>query len=277
MNLRPGMPRTALQHTILWVAAFVIFFPLYVLVLSAFKGKTEFAASPTFAWPDSFLNFENFRFVMNKGTLLRAFGNTFYIIALSLIGNLAVSTMAAYALGRFEFKAKKLILGAYIVMSFIPFITTQVAVFTVIQSLGLFNTIYAPVVLYMGADIMQLYLYLQFIRAIPYELDENAMMEGASLFRIYWRIVLPLLSPALVTMTIIKTINIYNDMYVPYLYMPGRGLGVVSTSLMRFVADRTTEWQYISAAVLLIMLPLVVGFLLAQRHVFAGIVAGAVK
>ncbi|MBO9610681.1 MAG: carbohydrate ABC transporter permease [Paenibacillaceae bacterium] len=265
------------KHGILWFAVFVVFFPLYVLVLSAFKGKVEFAQSATFAWPESFANLDNFKFVLGKGSLLHAFGNTLLIIVLSLACNLAVGTMAAYALGRFQFKAKKYILGVYIAMSFVPFITTQVATFTVIQSLGLFNTLYAPVVLYTGTDIMQLYIYLQFIRAIPYELDENAMMEGASLFRIYRRIVLPLLAPAIVTMMIIKTIGIYNDMYIPYLYMPARSLGVVSTSLMRFVADRTTEWQYVSAAVLLIMLPLVCGFLLSQRYVFAGIVAGAVK
>lgn len=277
MRARSSWTGSALKHALLWLAAMAIFFPPYVLVLSAFKGKREFAHSPAFAWPTSFLNLDNFRFVLSKGDLFHAFGNTLAIIALSLIGNLLVSTMAAYALGRFQFKAKPFIMGVYLAMSFIPMITTQVATFTVIKHLGLFNTLYAPVALYVGADIMQLYVYLQFIRAIPYELDENAMMEGASLFRIYRTIVLPLMTPAIVTMMIIKAINIYNDMYIPYLYMPARELGVVSTSLMRFVADRTTEWQYVSAAVLLIMLPLVAGFLLAQRYVFAGIVAGAVK
>ncbi|WP_235886235.1 carbohydrate ABC transporter permease [Paenibacillus cymbidii] len=277
MSMKPHWTGSALKHGALWLAALAIFFPPYVLVLSSFKGKQEFAHSPAFSWPASFLNLDNFRFVLSKGELFHAFGNTLSIIALSLIGNLLVSTMAAYALGRFQFRAKSFIMGVYIAMSFIPMITTQVATFTVIKHLGLFNTLYAPVALYVGADIMQLYVYLQFIRAIPYELDENAMMEGASLLRIYWTIVLPLMTPAIVTMMIIKAINIYNDMYIPYLYMPARELGVVSTSLMRFVSDRTTEWQYVSAAVLLIMLPLVAGFLLAQRYVFAGIVAGAVK
>ncbi|WP_276357750.1 carbohydrate ABC transporter permease [Cohnella caldifontis] len=277
MNGRSNPVRSLITHGLLWLAAFMIFFPLYSIVLSAFKGKAEFAHSNIFEWPHSFLQWDNFEYVLHNGKLFHAFGNTIAITLMSLVGNLFVSTMAAYILGRFRFRGKITILGAFTAVSFIPSITTQVATFTIIQKLGLFNTLFAPVLLYIGTDIIQLYVYLQFIRTVPEELDESAMLEGASLFGIYRAIILPLLAPAIATMVIIKSINIYNDMYIPYLYMPSKELGVVSTSLMRFVADRTTEWQYMSAAVLLIMAPVIVGFLAAQRYVFAGIVAGAVK
>ncbi|HZG55042.1 carbohydrate ABC transporter permease [Paenibacillus sp.] len=277
MTARLFRPVQWLKYAFLWLGVLSILFPPYVVFLNAFKGQQEFAQSHVFDWPRSFLNFENFEYVLSAGNMLQAFGNTGYIMALSLAANLLIGTMAAYVLGRFEFRLKKYVMAIYIAIAFIPTITTQVAIFTVIKSLGLFNTIYAPVVLYIGTDIMQLYVYLQFIRTIPYELDEAAMVEGASLFRIYRSIVLPLLMPAVTTMMIIKSINIYNDMYIPYLYMPAQELGVVSTTLMRFVAGRTTEWQYISASILIIMLPLIALFLFAQKYVFAGIVTGAVK
>jgi len=277
MTARLFRPVQWLKYAFLWLGVLSILFPPYVIFLNAFKGQQEFAQSHVFDWPRSFLNFENFEYVLSAGNMLQAFGNTGYIMALSLAANLLIGTMAAYVLGRFEFRLKKYVMAVYIAIAFIPTITTQVAIFTVIKSLGLFNTIYAPVVLYIGTDIMQLYVYLQFIRTIPYELDEAAMVEGASLFRIYRSIVLPLLMPAVTTMMIIKSINIYNDMYIPYLYMPAQELGVVSTTLMRFVAGRTTEWQYISASILIIMLPLIALFLFAQKYVFAGIVTGAVK
>jgi len=275
--MRRFAPLQWIKYACLWAGVLAVLFPPYVVLLSAFKGKQEFAESGVFDWPNSFLNFSNFEFVLSTGNMARAFGNTAFIIAATLALNLFIGTMAAYVLGRFEFRLKKLITAVYIAIAFIPTITTQVAVFTVIQKLGLFNTIYAPIVLYIGTDIMQLYVYLQFIRTIPYDLDEAAMAEGASLVRIYFQIVLPLLMPAVATMMIIKAIGIYNDMYIPYLYMPAKELGVVSTQLMRFVGNKTAEWELISASILVIMLPMIALFLVAQKYVFAGIVTGAVK
>lgn len=277
MNARSAPALTAAKHTMLLFVVFLILFPLYVIIVTAFKSQYEFAHSGVFELPKSFLNFDNFRHVLTTGNIMRAFRNTFTIIIVSVTLNTLLATMACYTLGRFQFRMKKYIIGSYIVVSFIPSITTQVATFTVVNSLGFFNTMYAPMILYMGMDLMQLYIYLQFVRSIPYDLDENAMMEGASQFRIYRSIILPLLTPAIATLVIIKSIGIYNDFFIPYLYMPARELGVVSTTLNVFVSNQTAHWHYISAAILAIMIPLIVLYLFAQRYIFAGLVTGAVK
>ncbi|MGG4142129.1 carbohydrate ABC transporter permease [Paenibacillus algorifonticola] len=270
-------PINWLKHALLLLAVAVIIFPPYVLVLNAFKSKQEFSQTSVFELPHSFLNFENFTSVMERAHLGQAYLNTLIIIAVAVIGNVALGTMVAYILGRFDFKLKKAVVGAYIAVSFVPTITTQVATFTVINSLHLYNTLWASIILHLGTDVLQIFIYLQFIRNIPRELDEAAMMEGASLFKIYRSIIFPLLAPATATVVIIKTINIYNDMFIPYLYMPSQKLTVVSTSLMNFSSERSTEWEMMSAAILLIMVPIVVLYLFFQRYVFAGIVSGAVK
>ncbi|MNE56731.1 Trehalose transport system permease protein SugB [compost metagenome] len=185
--------------------------------------------------------------------------------------------MVAYVLGRFSFKLKKVVFGLYLFATVIPSITTQVATFGIIKSLGLYNTIGAPIVLYIGADVIQIILYLQFIRNIPFDLDENAMVEGASLFRIYRSIIFPLLTPATATLIILKSISIYNDMYTPYLYMPKQSLGVVTTVLMRFQGLNVADWNLISAAILLILLPTVILYFILQRYIFEGVASGAVK
>lgn len=270
-------PYLAVKHLILWVAVAVIVFPPYILVLNAFKSKEEFSQTSVFKLPHDFLNFENFSSVITRAHLDRAYLNTLIIIVVAVIGNVALGTMVAYILGRFEFKLKKLVMGAYIAVSFIPTITTQVATFTVVKNLHLYNTIWAAIVLHLSTSVLQLFIYLQFLRNIPRELDEAAMMEGASLFRIYRTIIFPLLTPATATIVIIKTIDIYNDMFIPYLYMPAQKLMVVSTSLMNFSSERSTEWELMSAAILMIMVPIVVIYLFFQKYVFAGIVNGAVK
>lgn len=277
MRERAFAPLSVLKHAILWIAVATIVFPPYVLVLNAFKTKTEFAQTSVFKLPSSFFNFDNFVSVMTRAHLDRAYRNTLVIIVAAVIGNVLLGTMVAYILGRFEFKLKKLIMGAYIAFSFVPMITTQVATFTVVKNLHLYNTIWAPIVLHLGTSVLQLFIYLQFLRNIPRELDEAAMMEGASLFRIYRTIIFPLLTPATATIVIIKTIDIYNDMFIPYLYMPAQKLTVVSTSLMNFSSERSTEWEMMSAAILLIMVPIVALYLFFQKYVFAGIVSGAVK
>lgn len=264
-----------LKYVVLLLASFIVLFPPYVVVVNAFKQGNE--GNDPFALPHSFLNFDNFRVVIERTHLWHSFGNTVYIIGLSLIGNVVLGTMMAYCLGRLEFKGKKLVLGAFLFATIVPTITTQVVVFSVIKWMGLYNSLYAPVILFIGADVIQIYIYLQFIRNIPYELDESAMMDGASLFRIYRSIIFPLLGPATATLIILKTINIYNELYIPFLYMPKTSLAVVSTSIMRFASNNQAEWGYICAIILLIMIPTVVLYLFLQRYIFSGVTNGAVK
>ncbi|UJF32726.1 carbohydrate ABC transporter permease [Paenibacillus hexagrammi] len=268
---------STLKYASLLLAVLCVITPPYVIVVNAFKSGKEYAESSPFAFPESFFHFANFAKVIEAGKLGQAFANTGIIIVSALVINIILGTMVAYALGRFNFKGKGLILAAYLVATFIPLITTQVATFSIIQALDLFNTKRAAILLYASTDAVQIYLYLQFISKIPYSLDESAMMEGASLFRIYRTIIFPLLGPATATAVILKTINIYNDMYIPWLYMPSQKLGVVSTSLMRFAGPNSAHWELICAAILIIMVPTIIIYLILQRFIFSGIVSGSVK
>lgn len=185
--------------------------------------------------------------------------------------------MVAYAVGRIQFRGKRLVIGAFLIATIIPTITTQVVTFSIIQAMGIYNTLYAPILLFVGADVIQIYIYLQFIKNIPYELDESAMMDGASLLRIYRSIILPLLGPATATLIILKTINIYNELYIPFLYMPKQDLVVVSTAIMRFAGNNQAQWTNICAAILIIMIPTILLYLFLQKYIFSGVTSGAVK
>lgn len=258
------------------VALFVVFFPIYSIAVGAFKTQVEYYQSGL-ALPDNFFNLENFKRVIDIGDLGLGFRNILIILAISVAGNIVLGTMVAYAVGRFDFKLKKAIMGMYLVAQVIPMVTTQVATFSVIQSLGAYNTILAPILLYLGADVLQIVIYLQFVNSIPKDLDESAMIEGASLFKIYRSIIFPLLAPATATLIILKSISIYNDFYTPYLYMPKQDLKVVSTAIYSFIGPNAAQLNVISAGILIIFIPTVLLFLFMQRYIFAGVTNGAVK
>jgi multiple sugar transport system permease protein len=265
-----------LKYASLVVALFIVLFPIYSVVIGAFKTQVEYYNSGL-RLPENFLNFDNFKKVIKVGKLVLGFKNILIILAVSLAGNILIGTMVAYALGRFDFKLKKPIMALYLIVQVIPLVTTQVATFSVIKALGVYNTIYAPILLYMGADVLQIIIYLQFVNNIPKDLDESAMIEGASLFRIYRSVVFPLLTPATATLVVLKTISIYNDFYVPYLYMPDRKLQVVSTAIYNFVGPNAAQLNVISAGIVIIFIPTVILFLLLQRYIFSGVTSGAVK
>jgi raffinose/stachyose/melibiose transport system permease protein len=266
-----------IKYLALLVASFAIVYPPYIVFVNAFKTNEEFAQSSSMALPHSFLNFDNFVNVFVSAKMGLAFYNTSFIIFITLLGNVLLSTMAAYAIGRFHFRGKKTILFAYILATIIPAITTQVATFSLVKGLGLVNTLFAPTLLYIGTDVVQIYIYLQFITNIPYDLDESAMIEGASLVKIYRKIIFPLLAPATATVIILKTIGVYNDMYTPFLYMPKSSLVTVSTSLMRNVGVNSANWTFMCAGILIILIPTMIMYVFLQRYIFAGVTNGAVK
>ncbi len=275
MRIRSAIVPT-IQYLSLLIASFVVLFPIYTIFVGAFKTRTEYYTA-RFTLPESFLNFENFQLVFERGKLGLGFWNIGVIIVISIVGNIILGTMTAYALGRFNFKLKKLIMGMYLVAAVIPLVTTQVATFSIIKALGLYNTLGAPVVLYLGADVIQIVIYLQFIHSIPKAIDESAYLEGASLFTIYWRMIFPLLAPATATVIILKFIAIYNDFYIPFLYMPSQDLRVVSTAIYAFVGPNAARMEIISAFILVVFVPTAVLFLFLQRYVFSGVTSGAVK
>ncbi|WP_217594002.1 carbohydrate ABC transporter permease [Cohnella sp. GbtcB17] len=251
--------------------------PILIVLFTSFKSNEELLLNRPFALPDSFLYLSNYAYFFQVGNVGTAFGNSLVLIAVSVVGNILLGSMVAYVLGRFRFKAKPLILFVYMIALIVPGITTEVARFSLVNQLGVYDTLLAPTLLYVGTDIIQIYMFLQFSRTLPYSLDEAAMIEGASYFKIYYRIFLPLLAPATATVAILKIIGVFNDMYIPYLYMPSAHLRTVATLLIGFTGDRMVLWNYMSAGILVITVPSVLIYLIFQRWIFSGIAMGAVK
>jgi len=273
-RLRSGTATTA-KYTSLIVASIVTILPLSVLLFAGLKTKTEYAQTSPFTLPENWLNFDNFVTAFVSGKMLEGFVNTTIVLAVSLVGTIFIGTAAAYALDRFNFRGKRLVLALFLIATLIPGVTTQVATFQLINAFGLYDSMVALIILFMGTDIIAIYLFIQFMQSIPVSLDEAAMIDGANRWTIYWRIVLPLLRPAIATVVIIKGIAIYNEFYLPFLYLPSQGF--ISTSLFRFKGPYGAQWEVIAAGTLLVIIPTFIAFLLLQRWIYKGLTAGAVK
>jgi len=273
--MRPAL--ATLKYLSLVIASVVVLLPLLVLVVASLKTHNEFAVTGPFDAPHDWFNLDNYETAFTKGGMLTGFINTSIILAVSLAGTVLIGSMAAYAIDRYAFRLRRVVIVLFLLATLVPSVTTQVATFKVVDFLGLFDTRWAAIALFLGTDIISIYIFRQFLRGVPRELDEAAAMEGASAFGIYWRIILPLLKPAIATVVIVKGIAIYNEFYVPFLYMPSRELGVISTSLFRFKGPFGAQWEVISAGVILVIVPTLIVFLALQRFIYNGFTAGSTK
>lgn len=268
---------SGIKYLSLMVGAFMAIVPIVVVFFASFKTTEEFSKSGALSLPENWLNFDNYKTAFVDGNMLIGFVNTFVILAVSLTGAILLGTMVAFVLNRFNFRLKKWLLGAFLFATLIPGITTQVATFQIVNFLGLFNTRLAPIILYMGTDIIAIYIFIQFMSSISVSLDESAMMDGASYLTIYRKIILPLLKPAISTVIIIKGIGIYNDFYTPFLYMPSSKLQVISTSLFKFKGPYGSKWEVICAGIILAIIPTLIIFITLQKYVYNGFTQGSVK
>ncbi|MBB5325720.1 multiple sugar transport system permease protein [Anoxybacillus tepidamans] len=268
---------TVFKYATLLFGAFVALLPIVVVLFASFKTGKEYMSTSPLAPPENWLNFENYVRAFVEGNMLSGFINTTIILLISITGATLLGSMIAYILHRFKFRGSKLLLGAFLLATLIPGVTTQVATFQIINELGLFNTRWAAIILYLGTDIIAVYIFLQFLDTISVSLDESAMLDGASYFTIYRKIILPLLKPAIVTVIIVKGINIYNDFYTPFLYMPKADLQVISTALFKFKGPYGSQWEVISAGIMLAIIPTLIVFLSLQKYIYNGFSQGSVK
>ena len=266
-----------LNMVLLFVFAFIIIVPLLAVLSVSLKTPAEYATTNVLDIPKNIFNIENYGFVFAKSKMLTGFKNTVIIMLISLLLNTTLGTMVSYVLGRFKFKLRNIFLTAYVISALIPATLTQIAQFQLIKGLGLYNTMLSVILIYSAANVMQVYIYLQYIDKIPISMDESATIDGASYFKIFIYIIIPMIKPAIATFIILQSIGIYNDFFYPFIYMPSNSLKTVATALYAFSGFRITEWTLMSAAVVVVLLPTILLYVFLQKYIIAGVTEGSVK
>lgn len=207
----------------------------------------------------------------------RAFINSVVVMVCVLAISVVVGTQLAYVLNRFKFPGNGFIRNLFLFASLLPAVAMQVTVYNIMGDLGLINHLYGYIIMSCGTDIISIYIFIQYMENIPLSLDESAIIDGASYWQIYWKIMLPLLKPAIITSCILKGVGVYNEYYSANLYLQKDELKTMAISLYTFVGPMGNQYNLICAGVIISLLPALLVFICCQKHIYSGITAGAVK
>lgn len=267
-----------LKYITLIFGAFVSVLPIVVCVITAFKTPEEYASTNVMTLPQSWAYFENFIQAWSQANMGVAFRNSIIILVCVLAGSIMTGSMLAYVLSRFKFKGNGLVRNMFLFASLLPGIAMQVSVYQIMYSLGWINFLPGYIIMMCGTDIISIYIFIQFFENIPDSLDESAIMDGCTYFGVFFRILFPLLKPAIVTVMILKGVGVYNEYYTANLYLQDKNrLVTVATSLFKFTGPLGNQYNYICAGVIITMVPALIVFILCQKQIYGGLAAGAVK
>lgn len=269
---------TALKYLSLVFFSFVAILPIISCVVTAFKTDAEYQSTNVMTMPESWLYFKNFTYAFQNAHMGKAFINSTIILICVLLVSTLVGTQLAYVLNRFKFPGNNLIRNLFLFATLLPGVAMQISVYEIMTKLGFINSLLGYIIMMCGTDVISIYIYIQFFENIDYSLDESGIMDGASYFTIFYRILLPLLKPAIVTSCILKGVGTYNEYYNANLYLQDKKLlPTVATSLYTFVGPQGSKYNLICAGVIISLLPALLVFITCQKQIYSGLTAGAVK
>ena len=270
-----------LAYFCLLLACFIALLPIVSAFTVSFKTAEEYSTTNAMALPQNWLNFSNYKQVWEGNqpsqSLLRAFATSGLVVVIVVAVSVLMGSMLGYVLNRFSFPGNSLIRNLFLIATLIPGIAMQVTTYQIMTDLGLVNTLIGYIILMSGTDVISIYIFLQFFENLDVALDESAVLEGCTYFGVFFKILLPLTKPAIITVAVLKGVGVYNEYYNANLYLNSGKYYTVSTALYSFSGPYKSQFNIICAGVLLTLLPPLIVFLFFQKQVYAGLASGSVK
>ncbi len=260
----------------LGIALAIIFLvPFYFLLVNSFKTLKEILLDAA-KLPEQF-GLDNFRRAWNAIDFPVVFMHSFTITVLSVAGLVVISSMAAYRFVRRPTLFNRMLFSAFIAAMIIPFQSVMLPLMRITSLFELRGHLYGIVVCYFGFGIsLSMFLYHGFIKSVPREVEEAAVVDGCSPYGVFWRIVFPLLKPITATVIILNVLWIWNDYLLPVLVV-NNTFTTIPIAIQKFFGQYTRKWDLAMAALTLSALPIIVFFFSLQKYIVEGITAGSVK
>lgn len=264
-------------EAVMIIIALLYIYPIFLMFLNSLKPFGE-VVSNAIALPKA-ATFQNYVDVVQKMRYFQLFFNNVIITAIGVVGIIALSSLAAYILDRRRTRYTKLAYLLIITPMLIPFQTFMITLLKVMTSLHLAGSTWGLGIQYWGFGIpMAVFIYFNFMKTIPRELDESAIIDGASTFRTFRSIIFPMLKTITTTVVVLDVMWIWNDFLLPLLMVNGSPeTKTLVLSAYTFVGQFNTQWHYAMTAMVLTVLPSIIIFVLLQRNIVEGVVAGAIK
>ena len=273
----PYTKGTYLVQVIMTVLAVLFIAPLVIILNYSFKTKKELYLNSPLSLPDS-LNFDNYIKAFNKLNMKETFFNTFFYTAISVLILAVLCGTTAWAIARCKKKFFKFAFIYFIVGILIPYQALFLPIYTIGYKMHLTNTRFGIIFMYVATGIsFGVFLMNSFMSTVPLELEESARIDGCSVFRTYFSIVLPLLKPAMATLIIMQSFQIWNDYLLASLYVSKKQLKTLTVAIQSLFSAQTSDYTTAMAAIVISVLPIAVLFMSLQKYFIKGMTVGAVK
>jgi multiple sugar transport system permease protein len=263
---------------ILYLTLLIWLMPIFAIFLTSIRSLADINAGNYWGIPKNWVMVENYIQVFSTTPMLRYFTNSLLITIPAVIFTLILSSLAGYSLAKHRFRGNFLIFAMFIAGNFVPAQILMIPVRNLTLELGLYDTKMGLILFHAAFQTGFCTFFLRgFIKELPHELVESARMDGASEFEIYWRIIIPLVRPALAALAVLEFTFIWNDYFWSLVLVQGEHARPVTLGIQALRGQWTASWHLVSAGSIIAALPPVIMFFLLQKHFIAGLTMGAIK
>ncbi|MBQ7615609.1 MAG: carbohydrate ABC transporter permease [Butyrivibrio sp.] len=251
--------------------------PFYMLVVNSFKVTADFLKNP-FALPKS-LYIDNFVTAIDRMNFGKALFNTAFITVTAVLVNMIVSSMTGYLFARKKWKVNKIIFMAFLASMVAPFQVYMIPLVRIYAGvLGFSNNLLMVAYIAVGLNVpFAVFLYSGFVEGIPAELDEAALIDGCGFTRTFFHIIMPLLKPIIITVTVFVAMGVWNDFLMSSLFLTKNDTKTLAIAIKTFLTNHSAEYAPMMAGLLLSVLPVLIFYLIGQKYIIEGVIAGSVK
>lgn len=265
-----------LNYLLLSVLALVFIYPMLLMILTAFKSTKEIFFNP-FGLPNNW-SLQPFIDVWQKANFNVYFFNSIFIASLAIILLLVCASLAAYGIARFEFKMSNFIFMIFLAGIMIPIRLGILPLFILMRNLNLLDTRLSLILTYAASGMpMSVFILTGFFKTIPSDLGDAAKVDGANEFQIFYKVMLPLVRPALATVTIVNFVPWWNDFFFPLLFIKSDSLKTIPLGMTIFFGQYMTDWGLLFAGMVIASIPLLILYVLMSKQFISGLTSGAVK
>jgi raffinose/stachyose/melibiose transport system permease protein len=270
--------RTALIHLALIAYTIVALFPVFLTLVNSFKSRNAIFREPMALPTPSTFSLVGYETVLQQGDFVGYFQNSLIVTVASIALVLLFGAMAAFALSEYRFRGNTL-LGLYLALGImIPIRLGTVAILQGMVAAGLVNTLTSLILVYTAQGLpLAIFILSEFMRTVSDDLKNAGRIDGLSEYSIFFRLVLPLVRPAMATVAVFTMIPIWNDLWFPLILAPGEATKTVTLGAQMFIGQFVTNWNAVLSALSLAILPVMVLYVIFSRQLIRGITSGAVK
>ena len=268
---------STIAYTVLGVLAIVVLFPFYWMIVTSFKGEDQMRSVVSMFWPKPFA-IENYQQLLAKTEFAAWFGNSVFVAVSSTLLATAVGTIGAYALARLKFLGRGFMASATLITYLVPPSILFIPLYKQMQGLGMANSLAGLIAAYPSFTVpFVTWLLMGYFESIPEELEEAAMIDGATRFGAFYRIVLPLSAPGVLAAGLYAFTQAWNEFLYALVFITDGKLRTLPVGLASFITGDVYGWGYLMSGAVLTTLPVIVAYIYLQKYMVEGLTAGSVK